>query len=650
MKAGKTVNYKEICARASLFSFSRSFPAFLRFSVFCSLFLFVSCSELKKPVPEPFYAETKPPQIKEFRWSNGKMPKSFDPARAAAAPETDIVRALFDGLTETDSKTLKPIPAMATEWSASEDFKTWTFKLRRDAKWSNGKNVTAADFARSWKRLADMSEQAAHRDLLQNIAGVPAKPETEKPISEETGAEFLLNQLSFGKTPVPQNQAASGKPSKTPTPAEQENKPLELDANQKEEAKLEVKFGVEAVGDYILKVSLIKADKDFPALVAHPIFRPVYGDGKEYETDKLNAAIVTNGAFRITSVGGDGITLDRFDDYWNREKIEIERVRFVPTENAETALELYRAGEIDAVTNVNFEPLVLKLLTSYDDFRRTTHSALNFYEFNRKNAPFNDRRVREALAISIERERLTEGDMEGATEPALGFLPAGENQKAKLVQDSEKARQLLAESGFPNGENFPQVRLIVNRNDIQQRIARSVARMWKRNLNIDTEIIAKEASEFEIVKKAGDFDIIRRGVVLPTIDETANMLTIFEPKKKIVKQSETAENLSQVNKIETSTEPQSETTGETEVKIPTDEKAIDENAAIEILESEDGMLFLTEAEAVSEFPAIPLYFPTSYSLVKPYILGFEINMLDAPLLKDIRINNNWQPKEKKGES
>ncbi|HEX8289935.1 MAG TPA: peptide ABC transporter substrate-binding protein [Pyrinomonadaceae bacterium] len=650
MKDGRIKNYKEICARLRSRSSGMFFSAFRLLFLLSPLMLLVSCSELKKPVPEPFYAETKPPQKKEFRWSNGKMPKSFDPARASAAPETDVVRALFDGLTETDAKTLKAIPAIAAEWDSSEDFRVWTFKLRRDAKWTNGKPVTAFDFVRSWKRLSEMSEQVSHPELLQNIVGMPGIKASDEPVLDDS-ADFLLTQLSIEKTPLLQNQVNSNKVVEPPNLGKSEDKTIETKTNQKADAKPEMKFGVEAVGDHALKVTLIKPDKDFPSLVAHPIFRPVYGDGKDFEADKLNAGVVTNGAFRIASIGQDGVTLDRFEDYWNGDKVEIERVRFIPTENAETALESYRAGEIDALTNVNFEPLVLKLLTSYNDFRRTRHGALNFYEFNRKNAPFNDPRVRQALAISIERERLTEGDMEGATEPALGFLPVSGELKTKIVQDAEKAKRLLAEAGFPNGENFPVVRLVIKRNDVQQKIARSVARMWKRNLNIDTEISAKDTNEFEIARKAGDFDLIRRGVLLPTVDETANMLAIFQPKKKVIKRIENLNGNAKENPAETPSETTQDAEGKIESKTSADEESIVQNqAAEEVLETDDGALFLTEAEALAELPAIPLYFPTSYSLVKPYVQGFEINVLDAPSLKDVRINNNWQPKEKKGES
>jgi oligopeptide transport system substrate-binding protein len=607
--------------------------------------LFAACNQLEKPKTEPFYAETAPPPKKEFRWSNGKMPKSFDPALAVAPPATDVVRAIYEGLTDTDSKTLKAIPAIAIDWKPSEDFKVWTFNLRRDARWSNGERVTAKDFVRSWKRLAEMKEKLSHPELLQNIVGLKVSHKEvfanaengdeeldvlSKPSTSPLDSQFLPNQTnsnSSANTTVKTSEANTDSKQKTPI-----------------EKLAEPTFGVEAVDNFTLKISLDKPDKDFPALVAHPIFRPIYGDGKEFEDGKLNADIVTNGAFRIFSVGQDGITLDRAEHYWDRETIELERIRFVPTDNAEKALAAYRAGEVDAVTNVEFEPLALKLLTPYEDFQRTAHAALNYYEFNRKLAPFDDRRVREALSMAIERERITEDELGGASKPALTFLPFGD-EKNKLVQDASRARNLLTEIGYPNGENFPVVKLLVNRNNVQQRVARSVAKMWKQNLNIETEIVVKSAEETESAWSGEDYALIRRGAVLPTSDETASMLAIFAPafESQIdLKGNNNKENnkiLLQNGNPDASTPviatEQSNKHGESD---NLDGASIDSEALI------DNQEILTEQQAIEEVSAIPLYFPTSYSLVKPYIRGFEINVLDAPSLKNVKIDNNWQPK------
>lgn len=669
--------HKKFCAsfRSSIVKLSFS-AAFLRLGCLFVFACFLSaCSELEKPTPEPFYSETAPPQKKEFRWSNGKLPKSFDPALALASPETDVVRALFEGLTDTDPKTLKAIPAIASDWTASEDFKTWTFKLRQNAHWSNNERVTANDFVRSWKRLAEKNKKAsASYKLVQNIVGMQAAENTSSVVSEDVD-KVLSKSLAVT---VPSSQFLNNPPNSNTSPQIQPKLPdanKKISPEQKKEVKVEPKFGVEAVDNFTLKVSLINPDKDFPSLAAHPIFRPVYGDGKDLETDKLNAAVITNGAFRIFSIGPEGVTLDRAETFWNKDAVELERVRFVPIESAEKALEAYRKGEVDAVTNAEFEPLALKLLTPYDDFQRTTHSALNFYEFNRSKKPFDDRRVREALTISIERERLTESDMEGATTPALRFLPFADNSaEPKLAQNLEKAKNLLTEAGFPGGENFPVMRLVVNRNEIQQRIARSVAKMWRQNLNIETEVVVKESAEIETAKVAGDFDLIRRGEVLPTTDEATNMLTIFPPPDKLhesLLDNKTAaattatppaseENKDQadkehepavVNKSDSGNITGDGKTGGLVAAKPSEESPISEEEGPPLVRPTNAdALILTEAEAMEALPAIPLYFSTSYSLVKPYIHGFEINTLDAPSLKDVRIDNTWQPKKVKGES
>ena len=564
-----------------------------------------ACNELDKPKTEPYYSGTTPPRKQEFRWSNGKLPKTLDPARATAPPETDLVRAVFEGLTEIDSKTLKEKPAVAQSWTASEDLRTWTFRIRPNARWSNDKPVTADDFVRSWKRLGELGDALVQRDLLKNIVGFPlAKKRVAVPSSE-----LIPNSNTPPLTEVTPDLNS------TPT------LPANVNANR-EAGPAPPAFGVTALDPLTLQVMLIAPDKDFPKLVAHPLFRPVF-DVSDILNKQPNTNVVTNGPFRITLVGDDGITLERSQSYWNRETLALERVRLVASENAEQALNAYRSGEIDAVTNADFEPLALKLLEPFEDFRRRTHAAVNFYEVNHEKAPFDDRRVREALAISIERERLTEGEMEGQTQPALSFLPFVSSDETKIVQDKERAKDLMEEAGFPNGQDFPQIRLVVNRNDIQQRVARAVGRMWKENLNIDTEIIVKENAELEDARVSGDYDLIRRNTVFPTVDELMSILSILKPP-----QSHT-----------TPVEPQKATGVEA-----LDPKDVLEKPHQDTTAAETPDVTMSEANAIYELWAIPLYFPTSYSLVKPYVSGFEMNSLDAPSLADVSINSDWQPK------
>lgn len=606
----------------------------------CLLLLcFTSCDEIKSPETKPFIGENAPLPKQEFRWSNGKLPKSFDPARVSAAPETDVVRALYEGLTEVDSKDLKPIPAIAIKWEASEDLKIWTFQLRQDAKWSNGESVTAQDFVRSWKRLTELGDKVSQRQLLKNIIGMDtedvlpvfaeeetddsAKPEPAQNFSEQNSNANVAEKKAETKL-IPTNTNLA--------------EPTKSEPKIEKKLKSKVKFGVETFGKFTLQVTLNHPDKDFPSLVAHPVFRPIYGNGKIFEGAELSANIVTNGAFVVSSIEKEGLTLERSPNYWNKAEVKLETVKFVPTENAEQALAAYRAGKIDVVSNANFAPLALKLLMTYNDLRQTKHSALSFYEFNLKQKPFDDYRVREALAIAIEREHLTQDEMDGATEPALNFLPFKDNDKLKL--DIEKAKKLLSEAGFANGNNFPAVKLLINRNDLQKRIARAIAKMWKKNLNIETEIIIKDKTDFENSFQNGEFSIARRGMVLPTNDETANMLAMFEARKELPKVT------SEEKTKPTETDILNEKTAESPLNLSELNDFETENTTQPVLNNPDELI-LTEAEALEKLPAIPLYFPISFSLVKPYIKGFETNALDAPSLQKVEIDNNWQPTDKK---
>lgn len=542
--------------------------------------LSASCTQFKQPEPAPYFAETPPPPKQELRWSNGKTPKSLDPAKAATAPETDIARALYEGLTDLDTRGQDAIPAAAERWESSDDKRTWRFYLRKDAVWSNGKRLTADDFVRSWKRLVSLGPDTAHRDLLINFKNLEAIAKTTpSPLPSPT------------ETNSGTNTPAAAIPSPSP-----------------------VAEGIVAESESVIRVDLTHPDKDLPKLVAHPIFRPVFDD-------KVDQKAVTNGPFKLSSLSDEGVTLERSDNYWDRGSVKLERVSFVSTASPEKALEAYQAGKVDAVTNAEFSPAALKLLEPYDDFRRTAFNALNLYEFNAAKTPFNDRRVRQALALAIEREKLTDGELQGTTRPADTFSSTGSNSERRLAIDVTRAEALLEEAGYPDGKGFPVVRLLINRNETQQRIAKAVAAMWKQNLNVETEVIVKEPAELEQIKFIGEYDLIRRNVVLPTADETASMLSVFGMPGPM-----TASDVTPTPESQPTADPGSGPS-------PEDPMAIAPRSPAPILTNDD---------ALYEVRAIPLYFPSSYMLVKPYVKGFDGNALDARSLKSVEIDPNWR--------
>jgi oligopeptide transport system substrate-binding protein len=385
--------------------------------------------------------------------------------------------------------------------------------------------------------------------------------------------------------------------------------------------RADARFGAEAVDEHVLRVRLQVPDLNFPALVAHPVFRPIKV-APENSLKRIDATgLVSNGAFLLTQQDDNRVLLQRADNYWGRSEVALERVEFIGANNAEAALAAYRAGEVDAVTNSPFEPLALKLLAPYQDFRRETYGALTYYSFNMSQEPFDDVRVREALAIAIDRERLAQDDMGGATEPAKKFLPELKTESAKVVvskaelleQDAERARELLAEAGYPDGRGFPVVRLLINRNEQQRLIANSIAQMWRSILNIETEISIKGWDEYEAAISAGEYDVVRRGMVMQTTDELTNIRALFQPDSQPV------------------ASPANATTAANGSS----------GAARERLEPAKPPPFESEADALKELRAIPLYFASSHALVKPYVTGFDSNLLDAPSLRRVRIDTNW---------
>jgi oligopeptide transport system substrate-binding protein len=603
--------------------------------------LFGGC--FKDEQGEEFYGRVVVPGAQEFRWSDGGLPRVFDPARAAAPPDTDAVRALFEGLTDYEPATLRPIPAVASRWESSEGGRRWTFHLRADARWSNGDPVTAQDFLRSWQRTLRLGERAPHSRLLANIEGAQSFAAVSVP-SSQNGTSAASDAQSDARNDT---ESAS-----VPHASQQPNAPPPA-------------LGVSAPDAHTLRVILLRPDNNFPALVAHPVFRPVHElspgadlselRDEQAQGERVEPGIVTNGAFSLARLAGDRVELERAASYWDAHSVQLKRVLFVDHGDPEAALAAYRAGELDAVTNAPVAPVAVKMLTSYRDFRRETFGALNYYGFNMTRPPFDDRRVREALAIALDTERLSADTLGGATEPAKRFLPGnvsesssasesvaepdGKNKNeeaaAKAVDSDavagvkeiehsvERARKLLAEAGYAGGENFPRVRLLVNRNEQQRVVAQAVARMWREALGIETEIVVRPWEEYEAMLRAGDYDVVRRSLVMQTTDEETNMLELFGDEQR-----------AEVGDAATGVAPHADSAAAN----------ADEGVAAG---NQSGVRrtspILTESQALKELPAIPLHFASSYALVKPYVEGFESNLLDAPSLKSVRINAEWRP-------
>src|SRR5258706_179616 len=270
----------------------------------------------------PYYGRVVVPRAQELRWSDGGLPQVFDPAFAAAPPDTDVVRALFEGLTDYDPRTLKPIPGVATRWESSDDGRVWTFYLREEARWSTGDPVTAGDFVRSWQRTLQLGDLAPHTELLSNIVGA-------KSYVAAARAATQTQQIPQAKTGEDVHSAEAQK----------------IEPGRSGEAPV---FGAEEINAHVLRVHLQRPNANFPSLVAHPVFCPVKVSG-QYANKKIPASqLISNGAFLLAKSESDKVLLQRADNYWDKAGVSLHRVEFVNTRDVESALAAYHAGEIDA--------------------------------------------------------------------------------------------------------------------------------------------------------------------------------------------------------------------------------------------------------------------------------------------------------------
>jgi ABC-type oligopeptide transport system substrate-binding subunit len=158
--------------------------------------------------------------------------------------------------------------------------------------------------------------------------------------------------------------------------------------------------------------------------------------------------------------------------------------------------------------------------------------------------------------------------------------------------------------------------LLINRNEQQRLVAQSIAAMWRSVLNIETEIIVKTWDEYEAAIRAGDYDVVRRGIVMQTTDELTNIRMLFENGTPAISPPEGGQ-----------------------VAMPT--AATGKPPAVKDKDRNTLPPIETEAQALKDLGSMPIYFASSYSLVKPYVNGFDSNVLDAPSLKTVHINTSW---------
>ncbi|HEX5706287.1 MAG TPA: peptide ABC transporter substrate-binding protein [Pyrinomonadaceae bacterium] len=483
-----------------------------------------------------FFGKVEPPPGQVMRYISGSEPESLDPQVGTGQPEARIYMALFEGLAEYDPKTMEPIPAIAERWDVNKDSSEFVFHLRRNAKWSNGEPITAHDFAYTFRRGLSPELAARNGYLAYEIKYAQAYNEGGVFVRDQRTGQFLLAK-DFAEAKEGAEAAAAAPASESsdaaaaaPTDGEdaaletdfhkfihsptrlvlagdEEARAKELEANPKLKAAVAGKeivpvkaedIGVEAIDDHTFRVTLTQPAPYFIGLVPHQFFRAVPRKAIEKHGDTQwtqPANIITCGPFRLVAWKPyNEIVVEKDPNYWDAASVKLNRIHFYPLEEQTTMQNLYKAGEVDATYNHTVPVGWLDHIRPLKDYMDAPECAIEYYQVNITKPPMNDKRVRKAFNLAINKKALSE--YRRITKPLTAFTPEGifpgYPQPTGDPFDPEKAKQLLADAGFKDASGkfdpskFPitEVELTYNTAESNRQVAEFVQAQWKQNLGL----------------------------------------------------------------------------------------------------------------------------------------------------------------------
>jgi len=392
---------------------------------------------------------------------NGSEPETIDPQILTGQADGRIAGALFEGLTRFNPTNGMAMPGLAESWEISPDGRTYRFRLRSEAAWSTGEPISAGDFVWSWRHAvepatgADYSAQFFH---LRNGEGI-------------------------------------------------------VNGTIRDSAEL----GVSAPDARTLVVELVNPAPFFLELTASRVFSPVPRFLVERLGDQWIRArpLPCSGPFELMDWRvNDRFELRRNPRYWDAANVGVERLDLLSGDNATTALNLFLRGDVDLIVDRKIIPGELGPdLASRRDFHRFDFLGCDFIRFNTRRKPFGDSRVRRAVALSIDRKRITERITRLGERPSPAVTPAGTGgyQPPEVPGlDVPEARRLLAEAGFPEGRGFPTVEYTFNVGTrTYEQIGVELQAMLRENLGIRVELRPLEWKTYLAEMSQLNYDFIR---------------------------------------------------------------------------------------------------------------------------------------------
>jgi oligopeptide transport system substrate-binding protein len=588
----------------------------------------------------------------DYAFVNGTEIKTVDPATATGVPEGRIIREIFEGLCGWHPADLHPIPGVAKSWDISADKKTYTFHLRKNARWTDGTPVTAEDFVYSWRRFLHPATAAEYSYEMWYI--VNAERFTKQQVQVGDVVEIELPKSAdntdtdrpFAPGKIIKGKLLSIDPSDAPPNGDNAVEPGESEAGSGDLAYLVAvdgvprrfhrgglraedyvwllpdfdTVGIKALDVHTLEVKLKHPVPYFLDLTGFYPFAPVNRRCVESysNTDWTKPEnIVSNGPFQLEMRRvRDRIRLVKSPTYWDRDNVRLEIVDALAVESLTTGLNLYLTNQADWIEYVPNAVVKDLIAQKRPDFKPAPYITTYFYRLNVTRPPLNNPLVRRALNLATNKRDIVERVTMAGQQPARSMVPPviedRSHYKPALTDDfnPERARQLLAEAGYPDGKGFPTIAIDYNTNDTHKSIAELLQFQSKKHLGIQVELRALEWQAYLQNQQALQYDLSRSGWVgdYPDPNTFLGLWTSDSGNNKTGWANAQYDALIQKAQFEADEQKRNE--------------------------------FFREAERIlmDELPVIPVYFYVSTSMVKPYVRGYFPNFHDLHPLRDVWID------------
>ena len=408
-------------------------------------------------------------------------PMTIDPALNSAVDGAIMANHMFEGLVkwvDNGSGEAELAPGQAESWEKTvndDGTVTYAIKMRDGIKWSDGKDVTAGDFEYSWKRLADPATAADYCYMIDMVQGYA--------------------------------EVADGSADKDT-------------------------LGIKAIDDKNLEMTLSYDCPYFEEIMAFPATFPVRQDiveGNE-EWTYSPETYIGNGAYKMVEWSHNAYILtEKSETYYDYEKLGPDTIKYTLLDDNNAMLAAFNSGELNFIMNFPTDEMANYLASG--QITVAPYIGTYYVCFNTEDEVFSNPLVRQAFSLVIDRNYIVENVSQSGEVPATGYVPSGVYDAEGANGDDfrtvggeyysvsaddyqancDKARELLAEAGYPNGEGFPAVEYMYNTDDRHKAIAEALQNMWQTELGVTVNLSNQDWNVFLKSRKDGDFQIARNG-------------------------------------------------------------------------------------------------------------------------------------------